>query len=145
MKTKNVTLIVIILLQVSIVTGLTAQQSVHVFPNHRVKKMKELIASTSELAKNRSYFISSFDDRRTLQTWMLNPEEWNNMNENETTDPQLSLEDWMLDPAAMVSNSNEESDSAIALQDWMLDPSKMSVDANEEVQLEEWMLNPTKW
>lgn len=145
MKTINVTLMVVILLQVSIVTGLTAQQSAHVYPTHRVMKMKQLIASTSELSKNRNYFVSHFENRKALQSWMLNPEEWDNAAEIETTDPQLSLEDWMLDPAAMVTNSNEESDSAIALQDWMLDPSKMSVDATEEVQLEAWMLNPTKW
>ncbi|HEX2933730.1 MAG TPA: hypothetical protein VHO72_00105 [Bacteroidales bacterium] len=148
MKTLNVTLIVAVLLQISIVTGLTAQQSANAYPKYRINKVKELIATNHkfEVAKHRNYFMSNLDDQKALQSWMLNPAEWSNIAEKESTDPQLELKDWMLNPTAMTTNNNEESiDTAIVLQDWMLDPAKMSVDGSEDVQLEAWMLNPTKW
>lgn len=151
MKTKNVIVVVAMVLQMGIVLGSVAQKSVDVYPSNHEQKMEELIAMNPGFLKADHSNLKNDESEMNLESWMLNPEEWmDNSTDEGKLDPQVKLENWMLDPLAMASNrgilSEDSDDTIIGLETWMLDPSEMSLSQTEEkVQLEAWMLNPTKW
>lgn len=152
MKTKNLIIGTAIMLQMTIaLVSLIAQDaSAKTYTAENEKNIIKLAKLAPDFVKN--------NETSNLQAWMLNPNDWSEDDNTswieESVDPKINLEDWMLDPMVMTNTTGlldeESQDATIELQDWMLDPVKMSVKnevstIDEEKNLEPWMLDPTKW
>jgi hypothetical protein len=152
MKTKNLIIGTAIMLQMTIaLVSLIAQDaSAKTYTAENEKNIIKLAKLAPDFVKN--------NETLNLQAWMLNPNDWSEDDNTswieESVDPKINLEDWMLDPMVMANTTSlldeESQDATIELQDWMLDPVKMSVKneastIDEEKNLEPWMLDPTKW